>query len=95
MTRERDFTSARRCAACHPRNFVYNEYEPNGGGTMKRFLCLLLALCTAFCGVAVAFAEETPDARDELINRIIYYIKRYNEQATPFSWNYTGKPLTV
>lgn len=38
---------------------------------MKRFLCLLLALCTAFCGVAVAFAEETPDARDELINRII------------------------
>lgn len=34
-------------------------------------------------------------SKQELINRIIYYIKRYNEQATPFSWNYTGKPLTV
>ena len=30
-----------------------------------------------------------------LVDQIMYYIKRYNERATPFAWNYTGKPLTV
>ena len=25
----------------------------------------------------------------------LHHIKRYNETATPFAWNYTGKPLTV
>jgi len=25
----------------------------------------------------------------------MYYIKCYNKTATPFAWNYTGKPLTV
>ena len=31
----------------------------------------------------------------KLVEQIMYYIKSYNEEATPFSWNYTGKPLTV
>jgi putative transposase len=34
-------------------------------------------------------------SKRDLIDQIMYYIKRYNETATPFSWNYTGKPLTV
>ena len=34
-------------------------------------------------------------SKKELIERTMYYIKRYNETATPFAWNYTGKPLTV
>ncbi len=34
-------------------------------------------------------------SKKELIDQIMYYIKSYNEDAVPFSWNYTGKPLTV
>lgn len=34
-------------------------------------------------------------SKKELIEQIMYYIKCYNEDAVPFSWNYTGKPLTV
>jgi len=34
-------------------------------------------------------------SKQELIAQTMYYIKRYNESATPFAWNYTGKPLTV
>jgi len=34
-------------------------------------------------------------SKKELIEQIMYYIRCYNESATPFSWNYTGKPLTV
>jgi len=34
-------------------------------------------------------------SKRELVEQIMYYIKRYNEEAAPFSWNYSGKPLTV
>lgn len=34
-------------------------------------------------------------SKRELIDQIMTYIKRYNEEATPFAWNYTGRPLTV
>lgn len=34
-------------------------------------------------------------SKRELVDQIMDYIKNYNEEATPFSWNYTGKPLTV
>ncbi len=34
-------------------------------------------------------------SKKDLIDQIMYYIKSYNEEAIPFSWNYTGKPLTV
>lgn len=34
-------------------------------------------------------------SKKELVEQIVYYIKCYNEDAVPFSWNYTGKPLTV
>jgi putative transposase len=35
-------------------------------------------------------------SKQELVSQIIYYIKRYNqEQAKPFRWTYTGKPLTA
>jgi len=34
-------------------------------------------------------------SKKELVEQIMYYIKSYNEDAAPFSWNYTGKPLTV
>ena len=34
-------------------------------------------------------------SKKELIDQAMYYIKCYNESATPFAWNYTGKPLTV
>lgn len=35
-------------------------------------------------------------SKQELIEQIMYYIKRYNEtRAKPFQWNYTGKPLQV
>ena len=34
-------------------------------------------------------------SKQELVEQIMYYIKRYNEDAVPFSWNYTGKPLKV
>jgi putative transposase len=34
-------------------------------------------------------------SKQELIAQTMYYIKCYNESATPFAWNYTGKPLTV
>ncbi len=34
-------------------------------------------------------------SKKELIDQIMYYIKSYNEDAVPFSWNYTGKPLAV
>jgi len=34
-------------------------------------------------------------SRKELVDQIMYYVKSYNEDAVPFSWNYTGKPLTV
>jgi transposase len=34
-------------------------------------------------------------SKKELVEQIMYYIKSYNEDAVPFSWNYTGKPLTV
>jgi putative transposase len=34
-------------------------------------------------------------SKKDLVDQIMYYIKSYNEEAIPFSWNYTGKPLTV
>ena len=34
-------------------------------------------------------------SKKELVEQIMYYIRSYNEDAVPFSWNYTGKPLTV
>lgn len=34
-------------------------------------------------------------SKKQLIDQIMYYIKCYNEDAVPFAWNYTGKPLTV
>jgi transposase len=35
-------------------------------------------------------------SKQELVGQIIYYIKHYNqEQARPFRWTYTGKPLTA
>jgi transposase len=34
-------------------------------------------------------------SKRELVEQIMYYIRCYNEDAVPFSWNYTGKPLTV
>jgi putative transposase len=34
-------------------------------------------------------------SKRELVDQIMDYIKSCNEEATPFSWNYTGKPLTV
>ncbi len=34
-------------------------------------------------------------SKRELIDQIMTYIKHYNEEATPFAWNYTGRPLTV
>jgi transposase len=34
-------------------------------------------------------------SKKELVEQIMYYIKCYNEDAVPFSWSYTGKPLTV
>src|SRR5665647_2493173 len=34
-------------------------------------------------------------SKKELVEQIMYYIKSYNEDAAPFAWNYTGKPLTV
>ena len=34
-------------------------------------------------------------SKKELVDQIMYYIKSYNQDAVPFSWNYTGKPLTV
>jgi putative transposase len=34
-------------------------------------------------------------SKRDLVDQIMDYIKNYNEEATPFSWNYTGKPLTV
>jgi len=35
-------------------------------------------------------------SKQELVDQIIYYIKRYNElRAKPFQWNYTGKPLQI
>ena len=35
-------------------------------------------------------------SKQELVNQIIYYIKRYNqERALPFKWTYTGKPCAA
>ena len=34
-------------------------------------------------------------SKAELIDQIMYYIKSYNEDAAPFSWNYTGKPRCI
>jgi putative transposase len=34
-------------------------------------------------------------SKRELVDQIMYYVKRYNEEAVPFAWNYTGRPLTV
>ena len=34
-------------------------------------------------------------SKKQLVEHIMYYIKCYNDDAAPFSWNYTGKPLTV
>ena len=34
-------------------------------------------------------------SKRDLVDQIMDYIKSYNEEAAPFSWNYTGKPLTV
>ena len=31
-------------------------------------------------------------SKKELVEQIMYYVKSYNEDAVPFSWNYTGKP---
>lgn len=35
-------------------------------------------------------------SKRELIKQIMHYIKKYNEERShPFSWTYTGKPLTI
>lgn len=31
----------------------------------------------------------------ELVDRIMYYMKSYDDEAIPFSCNYTGRPLTM
>ena len=33
--------------------------------------------------------------QQELVDKIMEFIKRYNEQAKPFRWTYTGDPLTI
>ncbi len=35
------------------------------------------------------------NSKQELVEQIMYSITCYSETATPFAWNYTGKPLTV
>ena len=34
-------------------------------------------------------------SKKELVDQIMSYIRSYNQDAVPFSWNYTGKPLAV
>ena len=34
-------------------------------------------------------------SKKELVGQAMYYIKCDDETATPFAWNYAGKPLTV
>lgn len=34
-------------------------------------------------------------SKQELVNKIMEFIKRYNKEAKPFRWTYTGDPLTV
>jgi len=34
-------------------------------------------------------------SRQELVNKIMEFIDRYNKEAKPFRWTYTGDPLTV
>ena len=35
------------------------------------------------------------NSTDELVAKIIDYIERYNQNARPFRWTYTGDPLTI
>ena len=35
------------------------------------------------------------NSKKELIDQTMFYIRKYNEEAKPFAWTYTGKPLTV
>lgn len=35
------------------------------------------------------------NSTQELVNKIMEFIKRYNKEAKPFRWTYTGDPLTV
>ena len=34
-------------------------------------------------------------SKRDLVDQIMDYMRTYNEEATPSSWNYTGKQLTV
>lgn len=34
-------------------------------------------------------------SKQDLVNKIMEFIKRYNREAKPFRWTYTGDPLTV
>jgi transposase len=34
-------------------------------------------------------------SRDELVQRLMNFIKAYNQEARPFEWNYTGNPLAA
>lgn len=34
-------------------------------------------------------------SKDDLVAKTIEYIKLYNKNAKPFSWTYTGDPLTI
>ena len=34
-------------------------------------------------------------SKQELVNKIMEFIKRYNKEAKPFRWTYTGDPLTI
>jgi putative transposase len=34
-------------------------------------------------------------SKEDLVNKIMEFIKRYNREAKPFRWTYTGDPLTI
>ena len=34
-------------------------------------------------------------SKQELVNKIMEFIKRYNKNAKPFRWTFTGDPLTI
>jgi hypothetical protein len=34
-------------------------------------------------------------SRDDLVSKLMRFIKNYNETAKPFAWTYSGRPLKV
>jgi transposase len=35
------------------------------------------------------------NSKEELVAKIMSFIRKYNETAKPFKWTYTGQPLTI